>query len=256
VGAAYLRDDGNAIKDKKLTIRSLAVEIADRVLLEGEDGLLDNEAYLRTVYRQVKAWVKENSAPRNKDGLEDSRSNSKGILWIILDDVSSLATILGDNQVYCFVDSLLSFLPQTENCGVIVRSSYDLDQSAHKNHAMEELDHSGWLGAGGLAQKHAVKELFRGNLTPWERNLEASVDAIVDVLPLPSGFSREAHGRLIFSETPTGRGWIGANISQQTPQQSKAVLPKVGIFNNWNRSIVNYCVQDTGVRAIRLRRGC
>jgi hypothetical protein len=102
--------------------------------------------------------------------------------------------------------------------------------------ANNEKDFSGWLGAGGLSWKNALKEAIIHQVIPWQRSLEGLVDAIVDVLPLPSGFSRDAHGRLFFSETPNGRGWGGI-------QQKVVAAP-----------IVNYCIQDVGVRVMRLRK--
>ena len=68
----------------------------------------------------------------------------------------------------------------------------------------------------------------------------AGVDTIVDVIPLISGYSREAHGRLVFSECPGGRGW--GDSSKQQPQSA-----------SWNKLVINYSLNDNGVRAIRLR---
>ena len=129
--------------------------------------------------------------------------------------------------------------------GMIIRCSNDVDQFLYKTQNSEDKDHSGWVGAGGLANKQSLAE-HRRTVVPWERCLEDSADAIIDVLPLPSGFSREAQGRLIFSETPNGSGW-GGDKSYRASYRSGT--------SSWNKLIINYCVQDTGVRAIRMQAG-
>ena len=85
---------------------------------------------------------------------------------------------------------------------------------------------SNWVGAGGSVQNDDNEEKI-----PWERSLVQVADGIVDVVPLASGYTREAHGRLLFSEVPAGRGWGGR--------------PTACIFK--------YCIADTKVLAIRIR---
>jgi hypothetical protein len=272
VGAAYLRDSQlnnvpltqssltEADDTRKLIIRSLVEEVATKLVMSGNGdnkeqeihtdrttSSFDPESYLQQVYNDVKTWIRMgNTVPENL------RVPS----WIILDDVSALSTILGDNVVYCFVDSLCSFTSRhnqlerttsnrTKKCGTIIRCSNDVDQFNYKMQDSEDKDHSGWVGAGGLANKQSLAE-HRRTVIPWERCLEDLADAIIDVLPLPSGFSREAQGRLIFSETPNGSGWGNDNRSR---------VPYRSSTTSWNKLIINYCVQDTGVRAIRMQAG-
>ena len=186
----------------------------------------DGEQYLKSVYHDVKKWIhqqqqqQESSAAKTENNDEESSPQlSPPILWIVLDDVSSLATILGDKVVYCFVDSILSLVSTVDNCGTIIRCSIDLDQMAYKQLAIEDKDVSGWIGSGGLSIKQSQKDqsMYNRSNIPWERYLldnSSVIDGIIDVLPLPSGFSREAHGRLIFSEPPNGRGW-GSGYNEQ-----------------------------------------
>jgi len=181
--------------------------------------------------------------------------------------------MLGDTLVYCFVESLITLihrrLEAPEDLGLILRCSGDVDQMLHRIEGTEGTDQTGWFGAGGLSHREAVRDALRGgSLVPWERAIEESVDAIVDVLPLPSGFSREAHGRLILSETPNGRGWKDAvrdrtnaplpassasttTTTSSGSKQSKSSASGGG--GGWNKLIFNYRLQDNGARAIRLR---
>jgi hypothetical protein len=233
VAAAYLRD---ASKSQNLKIQSLAAEVAATTLLlsleDADDKEFHAETFLKQIYKQVKTWLQEG------EGSDD------GLSWVLLDDVSSLAAILGEKIVFCFIDSLnalaMRWQDNTNAFGIVIRCSHDLDQTLHKRatNIDEEKDQTGWMGAGGLGHKQQLKH-NQQDWIPWERSLNESVDAIVDVVPLTSGYSREAHGRLIFSECPSGRGW-----GKQQPQKNNT---------SWNELVINYCLHDNGVRAIRLR---
>jgi hypothetical protein len=228
VAAAYLRDASKS--HQNLKIQSLAADVATTLLSleEEEEKEFDPETFLKQIYKQVKTW------------LQDGKS-SEGLSWVLLDDVSSLAAIFGEKIVFCFIDSLNALAMRwqgTNAFGMVIRCSHDLDQTLNKRATDidEEKDQTGWMGAGGLGHKQQLKH-NQQHWIPWERSINESVDAIVDVVPLTSGYSREAHGRLIFSECPSGRGW-GA------PQKNTS---------SWNELVINYCLHDNGVRAIRLR---
>jgi hypothetical protein len=230
---AYLREVPTPPnhKSKKLIIRSLSTEIATECLKVGNE--CDEEKFLKEVYSDVKDWLKEN----NNNGTP---------CWLILDDVSTLATILGETLVYQFIDSCFALSTRigSQNIGIMIRCSHELDQNLLKKTNDDfEMDKTGWLGAGGLAHRQAVRESEQ-KWIPWERSIEG-VDGIVDVVPLTSGYSREAHGRLIFTEIPGGRGWGESNKSQQGTVLSST--------KGWNKLLFNYCIHDNGIRAIRLR---
>jgi hypothetical protein len=225
VAASYLRD--TTASNKSLKIKSLSNEIAAGVL---SSNTFDPQVWLRELYQEIKTWVKSEN-----DG-------SRVPCWLFLDDISSLGTLLGESLVFSFLDSLLSLASSSvdEGFGVAVRCSHDLDYALSKRAKEEGNDNSGWLGEGGVAHKQNLAR-HQSEWIPWERCIESQMDAIVDVLPLTSGYSREAHGRLIFSECPTGRGW---------GVESKTI---VNPGARWNEFLINYCLNDNGVRAIRLR---
>ena len=220
----------------------------------------DGERYIKNVYNTVKAWI--------NDDQDEATGTNATTSWIFLDDATSLSSILGDRLVYCFVESLVALVNRpgaspspSRKCGLVARCSGDLDQMLYKTEASEGRDHTGWIGAGGLSHKQAVHDSMYRTLVPWERAMAESVDAVIDVLPLLSGFSREAHGRLIFSETPNGRGWKGfqsRTAGAAVPQSSRPAPKLVSASNktnssSWNKLIFNYRIQDNGARAIRLR---
>jgi hypothetical protein len=231
-------------------LRNLVAEMAEEVL-EMEDGdVFDSEKYLKKVYRETKDWITEGSVTNGQDkNLTSSDS------WIVLDDVSGMASIFGNKTVYQFVDTLLAS-SREQNIGLIIRCSSDIEQMIYKQQDNEaNQQYTGWMGAGGIAHQHALQNALITTIPCLERSLPSKVDAIVDVLPLSSGFSRDAHGRLVFSETPNGRGWGKSGSAAAVPATSSKTVSSNNSTTaiSWNNLIVNYCVHDTGVRAMRLR---
>jgi hypothetical protein len=220
----YLRNGASP----SLNIKSLAVEIATQTLVPVADQAAWNaEVYLKKIYQYIKTWIQQ-------------QDDSKGPSWVLLDDVSALASLVGERLVYCFVDSLSALASRLgeHSFGLMIRCSHDVDQEFLKEQALNDNNtNSGWVGAGGQS-----RDLQRQEWIPWERHLVELADGIVDVVPLTSGYSREAHGRLIFSERPGGRGWGDGNTSGVQATSTP-----------WNKLVINYCIQDNGVRAIRLR---
>ena len=103
----------------------------------------------------------------------------------------------------------------------------------------------------------------------WERSLIEMADGIIDVLPLPSGFARDVHGRLIFTERLGSLGWKhkscttadsnvdrynhnNHNTNSQTTR-TRSTTHSTTHRNDFSTTTVNFCCHDSGVRAIRLR---
>ncbi len=70
-------------------------------------------------------------------------------------------------------------------------------------------------------------------------------DGIVDVLPLASGYTREAHGKLLFTACPGGRGW-GDDSSKQGGGRTSTL-------SDGSTLVFNYCLTDSKVQAIQIR---
>ncbi|CAJ1954385.1 unnamed protein product [Cylindrotheca closterium] len=244
-GASYLRDESLTSAgggNKTLTIRSLASELATATLdlKDDEEEEWSEEAFLKQLYQQAKEWLLEKL---------ELASTTDSPCWIILDDMSTLATMLSESLVYQFIDTLIALvsrLGKMDQVGILIRVSNQLDQTL-LNQSEEDFikDQSGWVGAGGLALRLARRQ-DQQDWIPWERSLLESMDGVVDVLPLASGYSREAHGRLIFSELPSGRGWSESSTNTTVATTSSATTA-------WNKLVFNYCIHDNGVKAIRLR---
>jgi len=202
VATAYLRNKELA----SLKIQSLTQDFGNHLLALGDDSSEMNfEAFVKQIYHHVKEWL---------------QSNDETVSWIILDDISALAVLVGERLAYALV---LSINALSRTCSVAVRCSHDRDQEEAMN-LLKSMKPT-WVGAGGCARSNNEEDI------PWERSLVEIVDGIIDVVPLASGYTREAHGRLLFSETPTGRGWGGHPTA----------------------CIYNYCITDTKVLAIRIR---
>ena len=237
IATLYLRSSLQTPKTSSLplTIRSLTVDMASTCLQMSDEVTWNPDQFLRGWYKQVKSWVNE---------------QSRKPCWVLLDDVSSLASVLGDPRlVHRFVHSLtaLSNNNQGQSFGITIRCSNDVDQSLYKAKQLEDQNLKSaplWVGFGGQCNNPQYKSIE--SAIPWERHLVDLADGIVDVVPLSSGYSREAHGRLIFTLHPSGRGW--RNVAGDEGLKSSDSLTGFKI-----NSTVNYCITDNGVRAIRLR---
>lgn len=199
--ASYTRDSSSS---SPLNICSVTVDMSAR-LESSED--FDAEVYVKELYHSIRSWVQT----RN------------GAALIVVDDASILASLVGERLSYCFLLSLRALVKRTNN-NLLIRCSqdYDLDllkeedTSSVRPGASRNVD---WVCAGGAIHDAPIH-------IPWDRGLPELADGIVNVEPLPSGYSREAHGRLVF---------VSNDESTTRP------------------IVMNYCCQDTSVSAIRLR---
>jgi hypothetical protein len=179
--ANYLRAPASS-SSSPLCIRSIPAELAETLLQSDcdappEAAPFDAEAFMKKLYLDVKAWVVKEEQPS----------------WVFLDDVSALAAFVGSRLTYAFILSLQS-LATRHPFGLVVRNSQDLDQMLTL-----QPKPTAWIGAGGDNDDDN-----NNNNTPWERSLVELVDWVVDVVPLMSGYTREAHGRLIFCSNREG----------------------------------------------------
>ena len=207
--AAYVRDSSSL--QHPLHIRSVTVEMSTR--LEGKERF-DIERYTKELYHSIRSW------------LEIDETSYRNL--IVVDDASALASLIGERLTYCFLLSLRAFAKRTKNCNLIILCSQDYEMDIKKEQDTSSVRAGGsrnadWVGAGGGSSDAPA-------YIPWERSLPELADDIVNVDPLTSGYSREAHGRLVFISQPIGDG-------------KETISPIV----------MNYCCQDTSVSAIRLR---
>jgi hypothetical protein len=233
---SYSLDNSNSA----LTIRSLSKEIASRIEAEAQaqdereetPTDWDVEEYIKHLYREVKEWSSRSTV--------DAATS-----WVILDDVSALAVLIGERLAYGFVLSLnaLSMRPET-HFGIILRCSHDADQELFQSSSITTSGEKkpvhrtpDSVGAGGQGTRRDVQN----QQVPWERSLVEMADGIVDVMPLASGYTREAHGRLLFTACSGGRGWGDSPQGRKTVSNDTATL------------VVNYCLSDNKVLAIRVR---
>jgi hypothetical protein len=205
--------------NRPLHIHSLMVEISERVLIAVEE--LDAQLYLKDLYQRVQLWIQSSSSNNNNNNNNNNNHNETSPACIVLDDVSALATLVGQELAYCFVTSLRAACRKT--------GTRFLLRCWQTNHETSSLSSSAtipsWIGAGGRA--HHQEAQHHGAATTTTAAAACLVelaDQIMDVIPLATGYSREAHGKLVVT----------------TMRNRKQVL------------VVNYCLQDTTVSAIRL----
>jgi hypothetical protein len=226
--ASYIRDSN---KHHPLTIRSVPVDIVTRM---EENADFDAELYVKELYHSIKSWT--------------------GGDWIVIDDASALATLVGKRLTYCFIMSLRALANKRRrrttksSVSIMVKCSHDYDMEIQREQDTTSVRaggsrcHVDWVGAGGGGGRGVSSG---HDVCPWERALVELADGIVNVEPLASGYSREAHGRLVFCTK--GRGWGPSNnnkMLQTTQDPPSSLIPLV----------LNFTCQDTTVSAIRLTR--
>jgi len=229
-----------AAADGRLTIRSIPT-LLSRAISSKQEGdqetpqSFDTESFVKHIYRQVKEWVRfqhEKTRNQTEDAVGEEFDERR---WVVLDDLSTLGALVGDRLAYGLVLSLQA-LSRTGGLpfGLAMRCSNDADIEAE---GLMDPRSTQWFGGAAVAAVESstltgdndgyMKEC------PWERQLVELADTVVDVCPLASGYTREAHGRLIFSRRGEA---AGASSSSTTTQ------------------VYNYCLTDNQALAIRISR--
>jgi hypothetical protein len=206
--SAYLKHYSNTASPWKgpLVIHPI---LGEAITLYQDEDKLQAEVYLRHLYQRIRSWR-----------AEISSQGSREQVLLVLDDVSALGNLLGERLVYFFI----SYLRALEGVVLLIRCSNSSDKDgfdigSNETSLTSPSDNSTpWFGSGGTSMRST------GSSAPWERSLLEYVDWVVDVLPLTSGYSREAHGRLVFTS-------IG------------------GV----SRALMNYRIEESTISAIRLQ---
>jgi hypothetical protein len=154
--------------------------------LEPDAGEFKAETLVKDIFQLVQSWRKT------------LQHTSKGPMWVIVDDVSTLASHVGKRLAYHFLLLLQSWKFREEACnfGLLVRcaNDYDLELIGLIPASTPNYD---WLDR--VESDSDSQRLFRSpDIVPWERAIVEFADTIVDVTPLANGNSREVHGRLLF----------------------------------------------------------
>ena len=257
------RGNGNisSAKSRRLEIVPIMLEAATDILSPSDDDEEDEaltSGYLKKLYRRIKSWLNESSSPQQPN-------------LIVVDDATSLATIFGPRNVEFFLRQVRSLSLRQGCASMAILCSTDADQDRYLTAAAREgggavnvagggSTKSTWIGAGSdvMAVEQEYQQIVVGGAAgAWERNLVELADGIVDVMPLQSGFSLEAHGRLVFTERKGGRGWRDAasasggrrhNTTTARPTSSSAAGASAFLT-----TVVNYCCEDSSIKAFRLR---
>jgi hypothetical protein len=170
----------------------------------------DEEVFVKDIFRTIKVWL---TTQRN--------AATSSLSWLIVDDVTALASVVGECLTYGFLLSLQSLKSSAVlpfSLAVRYSNDYDIDRFGLRTKGDNSDD-------GGEFDEHNIVGTIRDTAAiPWEHALVEFADTIVDVTPLLSGYSREVHGRLIFR----GRS------------------PETGF------SMYNYCLTDNQVLVMRL----
>mmetsp|Transcript_8230 Transcript_8230/g.12391 ORF Transcript_8230/g.12391 Transcript_8230/m.12391 type:complete len:440 (-) Transcript_8230:46-1365(-) len=242
------------------------------------------ESYVKSLYFKVKQWVKESA----------QHSSTYSNPLIILDNVSLLSNQVGYQLTHTLIQKIQNIMINEAtsstsankeiNKGIgclAMLCSHDFDQEYYLNSTQQSQRNTNvtggkimqYIGGGGRgilcnSEELAIlnQQVYYEFQHVWERSLVELSDGIIDVVPLASGFARDVHGRLVFTERSGSLGWKDGNETQiyNTGSSSDAERKiststrnkKIGMsteINSFSTSTVNFCCHDNGVRAIRLR---
>ena len=252
---------------ERLCIRSIPVELGERLLLQNNNNIkqqdnddddLDLEFFTKQLYKEIKDWILL------------KQQQARPSLLIVLDDVSALAALLGTRLTYGLIRSLQAYQrhwqqqqqQQHSPFGILLRCSQDKEQQQQqlqqqqlsKNTTTFSTD---WIGAGG-AHGSVNNEIMHDNNNEafgpsWESSLIELVDWLLDVVPLTSGYTREAHGRLILSRTSLAVAGYNTTTRSSFTETSSSVVGKSSDSSKKNMSIYNYCLTENKALAIRVQ---
>jgi hypothetical protein len=219
-----IRNDDVITTNSGLWTQSLVIH---NILLDwSSQSSRDPEIYLKSLYHKIKDW-----------------SMIRPFNCIILDDVSAMENCIShDRYFYGF----LSYLANLPNIHLIMRCSNDSDQrmlsitSSTSTTRVSGLpvNSTNWIGASGRPLQNCIYDIH--DKIPIDRTLVEWADWVVDVVPLSSGPSREAHGRIVFTRR--------IHDSTQSQAQAKKSQSQETVV------VFNYCLHDTSVQVIRLKR--
>lgn len=258
-----------------------------------------HNSFIKGIYIQVKEWmVNLINQCQNDDKLQSSSTDSSMVNpLIILDNASLLSTQVGSKLTHVLIQKIQDLLrnpliPTNHNPSIndnnkekgigclTILCSHDFDQEYYLSSTQQSKRNTNvtggkiiqYIGCGSrgiLCDSEEMTILNQKTMYEfeyiWERSLIELADGVIDVIPLASGFARDVHGRLVFTERLGSLGWKYRSESRPTGSRSgsdgkgrdissKNSNSSVGVYqNNFSTTTVNFCCNDNGVRAIRLR---
>jgi hypothetical protein len=195
---------GGGNTNSQLTIECLLHDYRHQI--DTEHGL-DPEAFVRFLLKTIEKWC------------EGESTDATARCWIVVDNVSAIASLVGERLAYALVYSVTCYAKKNA-IGFLFRCSQEINARMKKS----------------PTDTLASDKQRLGEALKWEDSLVDLADGVIDAVPLTSGYSREAHGRITWTDIPGGQGW---HDSLQKSTSSSGV--------------VNYCITDAGVHAVRIQ---
>jgi hypothetical protein len=226
------------------------------------------ETCAKELCKEIRSVVSSNKQPSplaspvtNTEETESNCANeSAACPLIVLDNVSSLAETLGEMYTYALIQQIRGILRSAGLGCLLMRSSNELQDDTDTGTISTMLANersTAWVGLGGQdSGRTSTTSRFENGL------LIEIADCIIDVLPLQSGFSHEAHGRIILTERLGGRGWTQQeqaasssrhNTNAASSESGRTSNASISSSNKLKRNIFNFVCSDSQVKAIHLR---
>jgi len=201
-----------------------------------------SSSYVKTLYERIKGRLTNSGECNNNE-----HGNTTFCWLVVLDDVSILSQLLGTYALLALIQRIRAIIQSQGGC-FIIRTSNEAERE-HIQMAASTKEYSSttspqWVGAGGgdtvfdNVRFYPSVEL-QHQFMSWNNILSELADGIIDVMPLQSGFSREAHGRLLCTEILGGRGWVDGSDSIRSGYTKTATS-------------FNYLCSESDIKAIHL----
>merc|ERR1740139_602235 len=152
-------------------------------MLSGDGGGgVDRRLFLRKLLGRVRDW----SAESDTDGA--GRPIPRRPALVVLDDFGALASSLGGDLAFGFLQCLRTTARASAGCGPALAVRCGADAPSERARAEGQM---GWIGSGRAPPVSPAPR--------WDDVLPLIADCTVDCAELPSGPSRAAHGRITVS---------------------------------------------------------
>jgi hypothetical protein len=201
-----------------------------------------SSSYVQALYERIKGRLS------NSDECKNNEHGNTMFCWlVVLDDVLILSQLLGTHALLALIQRIRAIIQSQGGCFIIRTSNEAEREHILMAAATEEYSSTTspqWVGAGGgdtvfdNVRFYPSVEL-QHQFMSWNNTLSELADGIIDVMPLQSGFSREAHGRLLCTEILGGRGWVDGSDSIRSGYTKTAAS-------------FNYLCSESDVKAIYL----
>lgn len=259
-----------------ITIQSIPILMSQSISSHNNNNNWDIEHFVKyEMYQFIRRWILSFQQESSLSSATTTTTNGIILPWIIIEDISCISNLIGKRLTYALIHSI-QCLKHIIPFGLIIRYSSDYE---YDNIITKSFYHNyDWIGAGHHPkQQNNIKNNDNKSMTSsssWEHSFIEFATLIIDVVPLLTGYSREVHGRLLFTrisnvnhsnndddetnqdESKSSKATMSRNSNTPihknmptTSMSNKNITPETTTMT----SIFNYCLHDDHVVTYRIK---